>query len=203
MPLRSKIQRLILYRLSILHFQASGCDHIFSHNIAREVGVSPEQVRKDFSDLKIRGNKKAGYAIEQILPVFNSLFQKEKEHNVILVGMGNIGMALSNFKGFQDNQIIIRAAFDINTRKQSSNLRIPVYPPAMIPKIIRELKVRIAILAVPWEAAQSMTDLLVDNGIKGIMNFTYVHLRVPEYVHVMYVSLSNTLESLVYLTSHN
>ena len=100
MGTKSKIQRLILYRIATVHFKSLGFKRIFSYNIAREVGVSPEQVRKDFSEFKFRGNKKAGYDISELLIQFDEIFQKDKEHKVILVGMGNIGNALSNYNGF-------------------------------------------------------------------------------------------------------
>lgn len=201
MGTKSKIQRLILYRIALIHFKSLGFKRVFSYNIAREVGVSPEQVRKDFSEFKIRGNKKAGYDIQELLLQFDSIFEKDKEHKIILVGMGNIGNALSNYKGFISSGIVINAAFDIKPEKSNSETPVPVYPLENLNAYVRNNSVKIAILAVPFESAQSVTNLLVDSGIKGIMNFTYANLRVPDGVHVIYVSLTNTLESLIFLTS--
>jgi len=201
MGTKSKIQRLILYRIALIHFKSLGFKRVFSYNIAREVGVSPEQVRKDFSEFKIRGNKKAGYDIQELLLQFDQIFEKDKEHNVILVGMGNIGNALANYTGFSNSGIVIKAAFDIDPEKSESEPSIPVYPLENLNSYVRSNKVKIAILAVPFAAAQSVANLLVDSGIKGIMNFTYANLRVPEGVHVIYVSLTNTLESLIFLTN--
>ena len=201
MGTKSKIQRLILYRIALVHFRSLGFKRVFSYNIGREVGVSPEQVRKDFSEFKIRGNKKAGYDIQEVLIQFDNIFKKDKEHNVILVGMGHIGIALSNYKGFNNSGIIIKAAFDTDNNKSNGENPVPVYPLENLNPYVRSNNVKIAILAVPFESAQSVTNLLIDSEIKGIMNFTYANLRVPEGVHVINVSLTNTLESLIFLTN--
>jgi redox-sensing transcriptional repressor len=197
----SKIQRLILYRIALIHFKSMGFQRIFSYNIASEVGVSPEQVRKDFSEFSIRGNKKAGYEINDLLSHFDRIFQKDKTHNVILVGMGNIGSALTNYQGFRNSGIFIKAAFDKDISRAKGDLSVPLYPLENLPYYVKSNQVKIAILAVPFEAAQSVANLLVDSGIKGIMNFTYSNLRVPEDVNVIYVSLTNTLESLIFMTN--
>jgi len=198
---QSKIQRLILYRLAALHFKSLGFTRLYSYTIANEVGVSAEQVRKDFSDFHIRGKKKAGYDIEELLEDFIKIFQKDKKHNIILVGMGKIGVALANYKGFRDSGIIIKAAFDIDPDKRRGDYPVPVYPLENLHKFVSQNDVKIAILAVPFSAAQTVTNLIVDAGIKGIMNFTYANLRVPDHIHVIYVSLTNTLESLIFLTN--
>ena len=201
MGTKSKIQRLILYRIALIHFKSVGFQRVFSYNIAREVGVSPEQVRKDFSEYQIRGNKKAGYEIDELIFQFDRIFQKDKIHNVIIVGIGNIGTALSNYQGFRNNGIIIKAAFDKDTSKVKSDFPVPVYPIENLPSYVKSNQIKIAILAVPFDSAQSVANLMVDSGIKGIMNFTYANLRVPDDVHIIYVSLTNTLESLIFLTS--
>lgn len=202
MGTKSKIQRLILYRIALIHFKSIGFKRVFSYNIAREVGVSPEQVRKDFSEFKIRGNKKAGYDIQELLKRFDSIFEKDKEHQVILVGMGNIGNALSNYQGFIRSGIVIKAAFDVDSGKSNSDTPVPVYPLENLNSYVRNHNIKIAILAVPFDSAQTVANILVDSGIKGIMNFTYANLRVPDGVHVIYVSLTNTLESLIFLTNN-
>lgn len=201
MGTKSKIQRLILYRIALIHFKSVGFQRVFSYNIAREVGVSPEQVRKDFSEFQIRGNKKAGYEIEELLFQFDRIFQKDKLHNVVIVGVGNIGTALSNYQGFRNNGIIIKAAFDKETTKIKPDFPVTVYPIENLPSYVKSNQIKIAILAVPFDSAQSVANLMVDAGIKGIMNFTYANLRVPDDVHIIYVSLTNTLESLIFLTS--
>ncbi|HUS87693.1 MAG TPA: redox-sensing transcriptional repressor Rex [Bacteroidales bacterium] len=198
---QSKIHRLILYRLSLLHFKSLGFKRIFSYTISNEVGVSPEQVRKDFSEFQIRGNKKAGYEIDDLLEDFGKIFKKDKNHNIILVGMGKIGVALSNYQGFRDSGIIIKAAFDNDIQKHKGDYPVPVYPLENMQNHVRQNAVKIAILAVTFDAAQTVTNLLVDSGIKGIMNFTNANLRVPDHIHVIYVSLTNTLESLIFLTN--
>ena len=116
--------------------------------------------------------------------------------------MGNIGLALSNYAGFRSSGIVIKAAFDTDSDKSYHDNVVPVYPLENLPAYVKSNSIKIAILAVPFDSAQSVANLLTDSGIQGIMNFTYANLRLPEGVHVIYVSLTNTLESLIFLTSH-
>jgi len=74
-----------------------GIRRVFSYSLGPEAGVKPEQVRKDFSEFKIKGNQRAGYEVDQLITVMESIFQQTKMANIILVGMGNIGQALANY----------------------------------------------------------------------------------------------------------
>lgn len=201
MKANKNIQRLILYRQSLTHFKSLGFHSVFSYNIGRHVGVSPEQVRKDFSEFNIRGNKKAGYSLENLLSQLDRIFQKNKQHNVIIVGIGNIGNAIVNYEGFRSRGIIIKSAFDNDVDKFKQSHSIPVYPLEYLPNFVKMHNVKIAILTTSFESAQSVTNLLIDSGIKGIMNFTYANLRVTQDVHVIDINLTDTLESLIFLAN--
>ena len=113
MIISKNITRLLRYRSSLKKMQELGFETVYSYNLGRETGVSPEQVRKDFSQFGIKGKKKGGYNINDLLLTIREIFRKDELQKVIIVGMGNIGNAVLQYKGFQKNMIQIVAAFDI------------------------------------------------------------------------------------------
>jgi redox-sensing transcriptional repressor len=114
--------------------------------------------------------------------------------------MGNIGQALINYQGFKENNINIIAGFDLDPSKCSKRFAIPVYSPDRIPEIVVRFGVKMAIIAVPEISGQEICDLLVSAGIKGILNFSPILLKVPDDVIVNYVNLRNELETLFFYT---
>ena len=197
------VQRLLLYRSCLLEMQELGFDKVYSHNLGAEAGVSPEQVRKDFSNFRIKGNKKGGYEIDNLVVVMDKKLGKHKVENVILIGMGNLGKALVHYKGFVNRKINIVAAFDIDPSKQKKGDKIPVFPMEQMLQVVEAKEVSIAILAVPAVKAQSVCEDLLESGIKGILNFSPVVLKVNNGVKVSNVNLSNELEGLIYQVNYN
>ena len=201
MIVKSNIKRLLQYRFCLNRLKELGFEKVFSYTLSEEAGVSPEQVRKDFSHFGIKGNKKAGYDIDSLIDTLDDIFISHENQNVILVGMGNIGKALSQYRGFKQSNMNILAAFDIDPSKQVKSFGIPVYPLEMMPEIIQKNKVEVAIIAVPTLSAQYICDNLIAQGIKGIMNFAPVILKVPKGILVNNINLSNELQSIVHCVS--
>lgn len=179
-----------------------GVEKVFSYTLGNETGVTPDQVRKDFSEFNIRGNKRGGYDIDELLIIMEGIFHRNKDHNLVLVGMGNMGQALSKYSGFVQRNMNIVATFDIDPFKQKIRSDIPVYAMSRLKEIIDRFKVKVAILAVPQISAQEVTDELIRLGIKGIINFAPVLLKVPHDIVVNNVNLSDELESVIYYV-HN
>ncbi len=194
------LKRFLLYRLCIIKFQRLGFRRVFSYTLGEEAGVRAEQVRKDFSIAGIKGSKRGGYEINHLLDSINSLFKHKRARPVVLVGMGNIGHALVNYLGFKENNIRIIAGFDLDPSKYNRKSAIPVYPTDKIDEIVQQHQIKTAIIAVPEESGQKVCDQLVHAGIRAILNFSPVVLRVPDHVKINNVNLRNELESLFYYT---
>lgn len=175
-----------------------GVDKVFSYTLANETGVTADQVRKDFSEFGIKGNKRGGYKIDELLKKMETIFHKNKDHNIVLIGMGNLGLALSKYGKFIQRNINIVATFDIDPFKQKIRTDIPVYSMGRLKEIIERFKVKVAIIAVPEISAQEVCDELIRQGIRGIVNFAPVLLKVPPDVIVNNVNLSDELESVIY-----
>ena len=200
MQIKKNIKRLLLYRLCLLKFKEMGFKKVFSYNLGHEAGVSAEQIRKDFSHFGIKGNKKGGYELEHLLDKLNYIFKRNEQQRVIILGMGNMGRALShNDCGFTEQKQYIVAGFDIDPVKIKKTYNIPVYHMNRLSEIINENDIKIAILAVPSISAQEVCTKLVESGIKGIMNFSPVLLQVPDSVTVNNVNLCDELEWVMYM----
>lgn len=175
-----------------------GVEKVFSHTLANETGVTSDQVRKDFSEFNIRGNKRGGYDINHLLENMENLFHRNKDNNIVLVGMGNMGLALSKYSKFVQRHMNIVATFDIDPFKQKMRSGIPVYDMSRLKEIIDRFSVRVAILAVPEISAQEVTNELIRFGITGIVNFAPVLLKVPPEIIINNVNLCDELESVIY-----
>ncbi|MBS3770204.1 MAG: redox-sensing transcriptional repressor Rex [Bacteroidales bacterium] len=186
------------YRMGLIRLKQMGLERVFSYTLGKEAGVSAELVRKDFSNFGIKGNRRGGYEIDDLLSSVEKIFGKDRVQNVVIMGMGNMGKALSHYRGFPDNNMNIVAGFDIDPAKINKKFHIPIYPVDNLKEIIDAFHVSVAILAVPEIAAQETCDLLVRSGIKGILNLAPVLLKVPDDVFVNNVNLMVELERLMY-----
>lgn len=199
MLIKKNVKRLLLYRLCLVKFREMGFKRVYSYNLGHEAGVSAEQIRKDFSHFKITGNKKGGYDIDSVLEKLNYIFRKNELQKVIIVGMGNIGRALSHYEcGFTVRRQYIVAGFDVDPIKIKKTYNVPVYDMRSMHEYIQTNKIQVAIMAVPSISAQEVCNMLVDAGIKGIMNFSPVLLQVPEDVIVNNINLCDELEIVIY-----
>ena len=192
------ILRLCRYRRTLKDLKELGYVKIFSDNLGEATGVTAAQVRKDFSLFGISGNKKGGYLIDNLIEKINSILGKDEVQKVIMVGAGNLGSALARYRGFEKEDINIVAAFDADPAKQGKVNNIQIYPIKDVFEYVRNNKVRVAILAVPATVAQEVSEILVSAGIRGILNFAPVTLRVPERMVVNNVSLAIELENVIY-----
>ncbi|MCX5777107.1 MAG: redox-sensing transcriptional repressor Rex [Candidatus Firestonebacteria bacterium] len=192
------ILRLCRYRRTLKDLKELGYVKIFSDNLGEATGVTAAQVRKDFSLFGISGNKKGGYLIDNLIEKINSILGKDEVQKVIMVGAGNLGSALARYRGFEKEDIDIVAAFDADPAKQGKINNIQVYPIKDVFEYVRNNKVRVAVLAVPATVAQEVSEILVSAGIKGILNFAPVTLRVPERMVINNVSLAIELENVIY-----
>jgi redox-sensing transcriptional repressor len=175
-----------------------GVEKVFSYTLAIETGVTSDQVRKDFSEFNIKGNKRGGYDINVLLENMEKIFHENKDNDIVLIGMGNVGLALSKYSKFGQRHMNIVATFDIDPFKQKVRSGIPVYSMNRLQEIIERFRVKVAILSVPEISAQEVVDELIRCGIKGILNFAPVILKVPPDVIINNVNLCDELESVIY-----
>ncbi len=196
------ISRMARYKYALQRLKKLGFVKIFSDYLGETVNVTSVQVRKDFSLFGIKGNKRGGYNIDELLEQLNEVLGAETINDIIVVGTGNLGTALLNYRGFGKNNFIIRAAFDIDPAKFNEKETIPVYPMDQLEEYLAKTGIHTAILAVPEAAAQQIYDQLTNAGIKGILNFAPIQLKTNNKCMVNNVNLCVELESILYFVNH-
>lgn len=166
--------------------------------LARAAGVKSTQLRKDLAYFGQFGTRGIGYNVEALSRMISEVLGRTKLQPVILVGVGNLGSALLRYGGFRKEGFEIVAAFDANPRIRVGGTSIPVYPISSLPEFVKDHQVKMAILSVPANAAQQVTNDIVAAGIQAVLNFSPTVLDVPENVVVNSVDLAVELENLSY-----
>jgi len=178
-----------------------GFGRVFSDNLAEAIGVTPSQVRKDFSIFGISGNKRGGYQIDELIEHLNKILGKNTIKHTIIVGAGNIGAALAKYDGFEKDGIKIDALFEVDSLKVNPWAAIPILHTDTMVEFIQSNDIRIGIIAVPETAAQHVLDLMVLSGVKGVLNFAPIRLRAPKECVVNNVNLVLELENVIYFSN--
>jgi redox-sensing transcriptional repressor len=195
------INRICGYKNALYRFKKLGFVRVFSDNLSDAVGVTPSQVRKDFSMFAISGNKRGGYKVDELLDKICFILGKDDVCNVVVVGAGNIGLALMKYGGFEKENMTIKAAFDIDPAKFSEKENVPVLPLSELSDYVKKEDIKVGIIAVPDIAAQHVADLMVAAGVKGILNFAPILLRCGDETVVKNVNLELELENIIYFVN--
>ncbi len=204
---KQKIPRRVIYRLSIYsrclkRVAATGKETIRSQGLATLANVKPAQLRKDLSYIGQVGTRGLGYTVELLSKAIHEIVGREQLQKVILVGAGNLGRALLRYDGFLKEGFEVAAAFDASRDAvKRGGLPCPVLHDTDMPDFIQEHGIKMAILCVPGEQGQQATNTLIDAGIKGLLNFSPVILKVPEHILVNNVDLAVELENLSYFVT--
>lgn len=193
------IIRLSVYSRFLEHLDLRGIVTVSSVEIADGVGVSPAQVRKDLAYFGEFGTRGVGYNVRDLMHYTSKILGLNEPWPLVLVGAGNLGFALSTYRGFNNRGFSVVGIFDNDLTKIGKKIvDMEVSPPEKMPEIITKHKVKIGIVAVPARAAQDVVDLMVKNGLLAILNFAPVSLNVPEHIELRNVDLSVNLEILTF-----
>lgn len=205
---RPMVLRLARYLRVLEKLKGLGFVKVFSNNLGDAIGATPAVVRKDFSVIGITGNKRGGYVIDSLIERLVEVLGKNETEKVVVVGVGRIGSALINYREFVREGIRIVAGFDSNEAFVDRESAIPLLPMAEFPKFVSENNVEVAVLAVPDSVATSVFELMIDAGIRGVLNFTSVELKCGAACHergcseectVQNVNIGLEIENLFYL----
>jgi redox-sensing transcriptional repressor len=195
------VTRLSIYLRCLEELEADGVASVSSRQLAERFGLNSAQVRKDLAYFGQFGVRGLGYYIAELKHNLERILGLKQDWEVALVGVGNLGSALIAYKGFQARGFKIGLAFDADPAKMGQVVGdLQITELAKLVQAVRRKKVKIAVLAVPATAAQSVTDLLVEAGVTAILNFAPAQLTVPEGVKVQNVDLSVLLKTLSYHT---
>ena len=193
------ISRLPVYLRALTRMQADGQKITSSKELGDRLGISSAQIRKDLSHFGEFGKQGTGYQIEFLVDQLRRILKVEREWDVALVGAGAIGHALAHYNGFNDRGFRITMIFDNDPAKVGSQINgFEVRAVDEMSELIQQHNIVLAMVAVPAEAAQAVTDQLVKAGVRGILNYAPINLTVPENVHVQYMDPVVHMQRITY-----
>ncbi|WP_251952480.1 redox-sensing transcriptional repressor Rex [Levilactobacillus brevis] len=200
---RATAKRLPIYYRYLNILLDADKTRVSSTELSEAVKVDSATIRRDFSYFGALGKRGYGYDVESLIKFFKKILNQDRLTNVALIGVGNLGHALLNFNFHQDGNVRISAAFDVSeTIANTIQSGVPIYPMTDLRTQLEEQQIQVAILTVPSDVAQSVTDDAVAGGVKGILNFTPLRITVPKDVRVQNVDLTNELQTLIYFLEH-
>ena len=199
----STVGRLSMYYRSLLEFEKNGYKIVSSKDLAKTEKLTPAQVRKDLSFFGSFGTRGLGYPVKELREKIARILGLGRSWNVALVGVGNVGSALVSYKEFQKQGFNIKVLFDNDQRKIGKNHKgIPVSDVRNLAEGLKKNRVDMVILAVPAQSVQEVADRVVSAGVKSILNFAPVQIKVPDDVVLRSVNMAMELEHLsFYLTN--
>jgi redox-sensing transcriptional repressor len=200
----STIRRLSLYYRALSLLEKENYETISSRELAKREKLTPAQVRKDLSFFGSFGTRGLGYPVSELKNRIAKILGINRIWNVAMIGVGNIGSALVSYKEFQKQGFAIKLVFDNDQRKIGSNHKgLIVSDIKEMPRLLRENNIEMVVLAVPAIVAQYIVDEVVQAGIKAILNFAPINLKVPEDVFVRNENMAMELEYLSFAISNN
>ena len=194
---KSVLKRLPSYLTYLKSLPADGPANISATTLAAALNMGEVQVRKDLALVSDGGRPKIGYIRERLIGDIEQFLGCNNTNEAVLVGAGKLGRALMGYSGFAEYGLDIVAAFDANQSLDGqTESGTPIYALSKLPAFCRERKILMGIITVPASAAQSVCDLLVENGIKAIWTFAPVHLDVPEGILVQHENMATSMAVL-------
>jgi len=192
------VKRLPLYLRGLLFSSEDLQENISSHKLAEVLGVNPWQIRREFSYFGGFGTPGVGYNVEKLTKQIKKILKLDVGHKATLVGVGNLGAAILAYPGFKIYGFDIAAVFDSDPKKIGRKIgNVTVEDVAKL-STLKERQVDLGIIAVPRGAAQETANILVEAGIKGILNFSPCRIDVSKKVKVMTIDIAMYLACLPY-----
>lgn len=198
----SAVRRLSVYLRTLEVLRGEGRETVSSSELADRGATTAAQVRKDLSLFGSFGKRGLGYAVSELIPELREILGLDRVWRVGLVGAGRIGSALFRYEGFPRRGFRIVAVVDADPEKVGTRWGgVVIRPEEELEAALAEKEVEIVVLAVPGPAAQEVAERVVDAGVRGILNFAPVHLRLPDDVFLKDVNLVVELEALSFALS--
>jgi redox-sensing transcriptional repressor len=193
------VGRLPQYLRSLQRMQREGRQITSSQELGERLGISAAQIRKDLSQFGEFGKQGTGYLIDSLIDQLRQILHIDHDWDVVVVGIGDIGSAIVNYKGFADRGYRVFMIFDNDPAKIGTQVgAFTVQDAANLEQAIKENDIKIAMITTPASAAQAVADRLIDAGIRAILNYAPISLNIPRGVYVQYIDPSIHLQRMTY-----
>jgi redox-sensing transcriptional repressor len=193
------VGRLPVYLRALVDMAASGVTTVSSETLAEAAGMNSAKVRKDLSHLGSYGTRGVGYDVAYLIHQIRRELGLTQHWSIVIVGVGNLGHALANYKGFAERGFRVAALVDADPAKVGERIGdLTVRSPDELPELVREHDAAIGVIATPPGAVQDVADRMVAAGIRSILNFAPATMSVPPWVSVRKVDLAVELQILAF-----
>lgn len=193
------IRRLPIYVRTLLTLQERDQTSVSSEELARMIGVTAAQIRRDLSYFGKFGKQGKGYDIAYLRDTIEEILKLDRTWSMVLCGMGKLGHAIANYRGFRRSSFAIVGLFDSDELVSGEEVNgMPIRSMSELVETVREEGIRVGIIATPRKSAQETADLLVEGGVEAILNYAPVILRVPDHVTVREIDPVSALQSMTY-----
>ncbi|MFI3315351.1 MAG: redox-sensing transcriptional repressor Rex [Rikenellaceae bacterium] len=197
------IERLSEYRRTLLNKQERGITHVYSHTLARVHGITPVQVRRDFMLIGFSTKEKKGYDVSELIQFISTILDSNESTNVAILGMGHLAKAVTNYFKNKRAKLKIAVSLDNNPEKVGATIAgIPCKDIKEIDSVIKEYDISMLLLTLPSTALEGISEIVKNNNIKGVVNFTGKHISDLENLDVWVedFDIITTLEKVAYYT---
>jgi redox-sensing transcriptional repressor len=193
------VERLSEYRRTLLGCLAEGRNYVFSHDLAAMLHITAVQVRRDLMLIGYSSVLRKGYDVKELIQTIGSIIDSDEGINVAIIGIGNLGRAVTSYFRGKRSKLNMVASFDNDPQKVNKVISgVKCYHIQEMEQIIKEMNIKIAILSVPADYAKSTCEDVVRFGIKGILNFTTIALNVPSGIYLEEYDMITSIEKVAY-----
>lgn len=193
------VERISAYRRTLLNCLAEGKTHIYSHELAQMHHNTAVQVRRDIMFIGYSSMQRKGYDVRELIDVIGSILDSGSGLNVAVVGIGNLGRAITAYFMGKRSKLNIVAAFDVDPNKVDRVISgVKCYAINQMQEVIVDKQISIAIITVPADQAREIAENLYLSGVKGFLNFTTVPLNVSPEVYIDEYDMITSLEKVAY-----
>ncbi|MBI9017531.1 MAG: redox-sensing transcriptional repressor Rex [Phycisphaerae bacterium] len=207
MPLNTSektVGRLSLYRRLLQELSTASVSYVYSHQLATKAGVTAAKLRRDIMAIGYTGSPSKGYDVVKLAESIAHFLEDPEGQPAVIIGVGNLGRAIMSYFGGRRPKLQLVAAFDSDEKKVNRVIHnIRCFSADSLEEYIVQNSIKVAVITVPVTQAQNVADILVRSGVKGIMNFAPIHLRVPSDVFIEDIDLAISLEKVAYFARQN
>lgn len=196
------VGRLPLYLRALQYMLQEGRHVTSSQELGERLGVSAAQIRKDLSQFGEFGKQGTGYRIDTLISEIRQILNLDEDWDLAVVGVGDIGTAVTRYKGFADRGFRVAVIFDTDPTKIGTQIGdFTVHDSTELETLLRSANIQVAMIAVPASEAQQVASQLVKAGVKAILNYAPISLNVPPGIYVQYIDPAIHLQRMTYYLS--
>ncbi len=193
------IGRLPIYLRALNRLAQEGNEVTSSHELGQKLGISSAQIRKDLSHFGGFGKQGTGYQISYLEEKLRQVLKLDREWEIVLVGAGDLGHAVAHYRGFAYRGFHVAYVFDNDPDKIGKTIgKFTIQPISELHDTITERGIQVAMIATPAANAQAVADLLIQAGVRAILNYAPINLSVPPNVKVQYIDPVVHMQHMTY-----